>query len=119
MLGVYRQPPQLSNPISAEKYCRLLEREGGRAVLENVIRDSRPDSDTRKLAQRTIRQLDNKARCLGRNSVDESCDEHEEEADREQEQEGMEVVEEGRDADRGQRRQQREEEGAGEMECQQ
>ena len=50
--------------------------------------------------------------------MDEGCDEHGEEADREQEQEGMEV-EEGRDADRGQRRQQREEEGAGEMECQQ
>ena len=87
-------------------------------VLENVVKDGRPDSDTRKLAQRTIRQLDNKARCLGRDSMDESCDEHEEEADREEEQEGMEV-EEGRDADGGQRRQQLEEEGAGEMEYQQ
>ena len=108
--------------FSAEKYCRLLEREGGRAVLEKVIKDPRPDSDTQKLAQRTIRQLDNKARCAGRSSSDESCDEFEahEEVEEGEEQEGMDVEEEEfQDAQGDQQPPQAEEEGAAEMEFQQ
>lgn len=59
----------------AEKYCRLLEREGGREALTRVV-SSQSYRRIRELAQRTLNQLDIKDLSCSSSSGQEESSEH-------------------------------------------
>ncbi|PVD21892.1 hypothetical protein C0Q70_17695 [Pomacea canaliculata] len=61
--------------VSPEKYCRLLEREGGREALTRVV-SSQSYRRIRELAQRTLNQLDIKDLSCSSSSGQEESSEH-------------------------------------------